>query len=151
MVPISDTDHILDIGFGDGRVLIELATASQCVCSGVEVDPALVLKAQAALRETSVETRCSLVQGDALRMGDSGSYSLFEYENHVWEHDGLSRPFSVIVMFLVPAALRKVAPLVRCLWERGGVTVVTLGAYHFDDWAYDRADLDLDVWIINPK
>ena len=55
------------------------------------------------------------------------------------------------VLFLVVPALRSVRPLVRALWERGGVSVVTMGGYHFEDWAYDRGDFDFDVRIIDAK
>ena len=37
-----------------------------------------------------------------------------------------------VVLFLVHGALRVVRPLVRALWDRGGVAVVTLGGYHFE-------------------
>jgi hypothetical protein len=55
------------------------------------------------------------------------------------------------VLFLVVPALRAMRPLVRALWERGGVSIVTLGGYHFEDWPYDRADFDFDVRIIESK
>lgn len=59
--------------------------------------------------------------------------------------------FQSKVLFLVVPALRAVRPLVRALWERGGVSIVTLGGYHFADWPYDDADLDFDVRVIYPK
>ncbi len=42
-------------------------------------------------------------------------------------------------------------PLVRELWSRGGLTVVTMGAYHFSDWANDRADIEYGLRIVDPK
>ena len=63
---------------------------------------------------------------------------------------GRSRRFSVIVLFLIHTALAKVEPLVRQLWERGGVSVVTF-CYHFKGWAYDRWDADFEIRIIDPK
>lgn len=148
LLPITEMDHVLDIGCGDGRVMIELAKKSGCVCSGIEVDGGLIDKAQVASDERGVSSQCKFVVGDALAQFD-GSYSLLEFEKHDWGTG--SRGFTVVVLFLIDAALRKVRPLVQHLWEKGGVTVVTLGAYHFEDWVYDRADLDLDVWVIDPK
>jgi len=60
-------------------------------------------------------------------------------------------PRSVVVLFLVNDALRRVVPLVRTLWAKGGVSVVTLGGYHFSGWACDRWDLDMGIRIIDPK
>ena len=77
-------------------------------------------------------------------------WALLRDEEALWP-GGKTRPFSVVVLFLVHAALRQVKPLVRGLWERGGVAVVTLGGYHFEDWAYDRADFDFDVRVIDAK
>ena len=88
-----------------------------------------------------------------------GSWAVLRDEEKVWPSagsgggsgEGERRPFSVVVLFLVHNALAKVEPLVRELWERGGVSVVTLGGYHFKTWSYDRWDTDYEVRIIDAK
>jgi SAM-dependent methyltransferase len=148
-LPISSSDHVLDIGCGDGRVLTSLSVLTGCVCTGIDVDVGLIEKGIALAHEKKVNDSCFFKTGDVLETNSDGVYTMMENENPIWL-DGRSRKVTVIVMFLVTPALRKVKSLVEALWAKGGVTVVTLGAYQFEDWAYDRADLNLDVWVINP-
>jgi SAM-dependent methyltransferase len=180
-VPLKPSDHLLDIGCGDGRVLVAAASSVPgLVCTGIDIDAGLVRRATDAAAQAGVAKQCAFRAGDALakeedeNQEDQGRdqeegegegsrsirlsatrWALLAEEaemSSLWV-DGVSEPrkYSVVVLFLVHSALRMVKPLVRELWERGGVTVVTLGGYHFEDWAYDRADLEFDVRVIDPK
>ena len=59
-------------------------------------------------------------------------------------------PVTIVVLYLVPDALRLVEPVVRALWNRGGVTVVTC-KYHYTGWNYTVADTAYDVRVIDRK
>ena len=70
--PAAD-DVLLDIGCGDGRVLIEAATRFGCRARGVERDVALAAIARAAVAQAGLEGVVEIVEGDAndLDIGDA--------------------------------------------------------------------------------
>lgn len=56
----------------------------------------------------------------------------------------------VVYVFLVHDAIARIRPLLRALWEEGGVTLVTTGTYHLRDWACDRGDLAFGLRVMDP-
>ncbi len=68
---------ILELAVGTGRLAIPLAEAGHRV-TGVDIDPAMLDRARARIRESAVEDRLTLVEGDmvGLRLPEAGSFGL---------------------------------------------------------------------------
>jgi SAM-dependent methyltransferase len=77
VVSLSSDDVLVDIGCGDGRVLVEAARTYRCRCIGIERDAHLCTLAQAAIREHGLGTRVSIHHGDAADMDYSGASVVF--------------------------------------------------------------------------
>ena len=170
VVPITTADHCLDIGCGDGRVLVTAAQSTGCHCTGIDIDAGLIARAEVLAAEAGgeVEARCAFTAGDALAKrgavaggeggGGGGDGGGGDGDSDGGDGTGLDyallddheSPFTVVVLYLVPAAMKLVEPVVRALWDRGGVTVVTC-KYHYREWNYTRADLAYDLRIIDPR
>ncbi len=65
----SAEDLVLDLGCGDGRVLIAAAQRYRCRARGIEIDPALVSEARSAVAAAGLEDRIEIVEGDATAPG----------------------------------------------------------------------------------
>ncbi len=118
---VSAADRLIDLGSGDGRIVITAARRFGARGLGVEIVPHLVEQSRANARKAGVADRAEF------RVQD-----LFETD---------LKPYSVITMYLLPAvnlqlrgALLKLAPGTRIVshdWDMG-------------DWAPDQS-LTLDV------
>ncbi|MDH4076948.1 MAG: methyltransferase domain-containing protein, partial [Acidimicrobiia bacterium] len=62
--PTAD-DLVLDIGCGDGRVLVEAARRFGCRARGIEIDPGLASAARARVAEAGLADRIEIVEADA--------------------------------------------------------------------------------------
>ena len=62
---VTGEDHVVDLGCGDGRILVEAARQRGCRCLGIENDPGLVALARERITAASLEDRVSVVLGDA--------------------------------------------------------------------------------------
>ena len=78
-------DRLIDLGCGDGRIVIAAARRGACAC-GIDIDPARIAEAEAAARLSGVGDRVSFEQGDLFAAG------LGE--------------FSVVCLFLLPTVNR---------------------------------------------
>lgn len=58
-------DHLVDLGCGDGRILVHAARSFGCRTTGVEQDERLVERAQARVDQAAIGDRVAVVQGDA--------------------------------------------------------------------------------------
>lgn len=58
-------DHLVDLGCGDGRVLIHAVDRHGCGATGVENDRALVARAREQVRRAGLHGRVEIVDGDA--------------------------------------------------------------------------------------
>ncbi len=65
----TENDVMLDLGCGDGRVLIEAVRSFDCEAVGVEQDPALAATARARVAEAGLSDRIRIIQGDANEVG----------------------------------------------------------------------------------
>jgi protein-L-isoaspartate O-methyltransferase len=111
-------DFVIDLGSGDGRIVIHAARAHGARGLGVELDAALVALARRRAREAGVEQLAQFEAGDALRAD-------------------LSRA-SVVTLYLLPALLDQLrARLLAQL--RPGARVVT-HAFGMTGWAPDRSE-----------
>lgn len=122
MANVGPRDFVVDLGSGDG--VIVLAAASQLKASGygVDIDPALVQHAN----------------GEAKRLGIADRASF--YVQDVFLAD-LSRA-SVITLYLLPSMMMSLRS--KLLAEARPGTRVVSHDYHFDDWQPDD-QIELDV------
>ncbi|WP_326539551.1 SAM-dependent methyltransferase [Pseudorhodoferax sp.] len=114
-------DHVLDLGSGDGRIVITAARRFGARGSGVEIVPDLVARSQAAARQAGVADRV------AFRVQD-----LFETDLAV---------ASVITMYLLPDVNLKLRP---ALLKLAPGTRIVSHDWDMGDWAPDET-LTLDV------
>ncbi|MEM7322494.1 MAG: AMP-binding protein [Actinomycetota bacterium] len=61
----ADGQHLVDLGCGDGRVLIEATRSFNGRATGYETNPELVRLARAAVAEAGLEDQVTIVHGDA--------------------------------------------------------------------------------------
>eukprot|EP00697_Spironema_sp_BW2_P017596 gnl/Spiro4/9332_TR4914_c0_g1_i1.p1 gnl/Spiro4/9332_TR4914_c0_g1~~gnl/Spiro4/9332_TR4914_c0_g1_i1.p1 ORF type:complete len:202 (+),score=47.86 gnl/Spiro4/9332_TR4914_c0_g1_i1:59-664(+) len=103
---LTRADVVFDLGCGDGCVLIEAARASGCRGVGVDLDSALIALAMNAREREGVaelvEFRCE----DLTTVDTSAA--------------------TVVVMYLLPAALEKMCDRLKAFVDRG-VVVVSIG------------------------
>ena len=121
MLRLADTaprDFVIDLGSGDGRIVIEAARVHGASGLGVELDPALVARARENAQRAGVAERARFEAGDALRAD-------------------LSRA-TVVTIYLLPSLLEQLEP--RLLAQlQPGARVVT-HAFRFRSWQPDRAE-----------
>lgn len=111
-------DFVIDLGSGDGRIVIHAAQAYGARALGVELDAALVALARRNARAAGVEPLAQFETGDALRADLSQA--------------------SVVTIYLLPFLLDQLRP--RLLTQlRPGARVVT-HAFGMTGWAPDRSE-----------
>jgi len=111
-------DFVIDLGSGDGRIVIHAAQAHQARGLGLELEADLVALARKRAREAGVERLAQFEAGDALRAD-------------------LSRA-SVVTIYLLPFLLDQLRP--RLLAQlRPGSRVVT-HAFGMTGWTPDRSE-----------
>ena len=111
---LSPRDTLLDLGCGDGRVLIRAAARTGCHCVGVDVDEKLLAAARAEALSEGVSELCSWVEGDFCNTDFSQA--------------------TVAITYLVPSALKKLLPCLLEHWRaapQSELTFITM-VYDFD-------------------
>jgi SAM-dependent methyltransferase len=133
LAEVGSDDFVIDLGSGDGRILIAAARDRGASGLGVDIDPDRVFEARANARRAGVADRVSFLQQD-----------LFETD--------ISRS-SVVTMYLLPEINLRLRP--RLLTElRPGTRIVS---HEFDmrEWQPDRSGRvggsDLHLWIVPAK
>ncbi|MGQ0525669.1 MAG: SAM-dependent methyltransferase, partial [Betaproteobacteria bacterium] len=117
---VNANDYVIDLGSGDGRILITAARQYGARGFGVDLDPQLVRESLANARTAGVADRITFEQRD-----------LFDTE---------IKKATVVTLYLLPAVNMKLRP--RLLGElRPGTRVVSHG-YALGDW---QPDLKLSV------
>jgi len=111
-------DFVIDLGSGDGRIVIEAARKFGARGLGIELDRALVEKSRASARSAGVADRVSFVEGDVL-VSD------------------ISRA-SVVTVYLLPALIRKLQP--RFIEELEPGTRIVSHAFALTSWKPDRVE-----------
>ena len=101
LADIDKDDTVLDIGSGDGTILIEIASRTDVQCLGVEIDEVLCRTARRKVDEQKLSGRVDIINEDAL---------------HVESHLHFA---SVITMFLVPSCLKVLGPKLRATCKSG--------------------------------
>jgi protein-L-isoaspartate O-methyltransferase len=111
-------DFVIDLGSGDGRIVIAAAREHQASGLGVELEPALVEKARENARLAGVEQLARFEVGDALKADVSRA--------------------TVVTVYLLPSLLEQLQP--RLLAQlKPGARVVT-HAFTFKGWPPDRTE-----------
>lgn len=111
-------DFVVDLGSGDGRIVIQAARAHEARGLGVDLDPALVARAERNAAQAGVADRARFVVQDALRTDVSEA--------------------SVVTIYLLPWLLERLET--RLLYDmRPGARIVT-HAFPLGSWPADRIE-----------
>ncbi|HEY7743053.1 MAG TPA: class I SAM-dependent methyltransferase [Burkholderiales bacterium] len=110
-------DLVVDLGSGDGRVVIAAARDFGARGLGIEIDPKLVAESEANARRAGVAERVAFRQGDVLRA---------DY-----------RAATVVTLYLLPNLVDQLKP--RLLAELKPGTRIVAHDYGFSDWKPDRS------------
>ena len=114
MAKLTSNDYLVDLGSGDGRIVIAAAKKG-IKAAGVEYNPEMVEYAKKYAEREGVANRTNFIQTD-----------LFEYD--------LSK-HTVITMFLLTDINRRLKP--KLLELKPGTRIVT-NTFSIDDWPYDE-------------
>jgi SAM-dependent methyltransferase len=109
-------DLVVDLGSGDGRVVIAAARDYGARGLGVELDPDLVAESRTNAVKAGVADRVAFRQGDVLQAD--------------------FRDATVVTLYLLPSLVEKVKP--RLLTEMKPGTRIVAHDYGFADWKPDR-------------
>ena len=137
MANVTKTDHLIDLGSGDGRIVITAAKRYGARGMGVEIDPALVHKARENARTDGVADRATFVEGDI-------------FEANI-------RDATVITMYLLPDINMRLRP--KLLNDLKPDTRIVSHNYDLGDWKPARtATLLVDgtehtvyFWVVPPR
>lgn len=122
LAAVRDDDLVVDLGSGDGRLVIEAARRYGARGVGVEREARLVGLARAAAGKAGVSDRVSFRQGD-----------IFEFD---------LRGATVVTLYLLPRLLVHLMPKLRAELAPGARVVSH--DYPLEAWSADRA-LEFDV------
>ena len=130
---VGSQDVVYDLGSGDGRIPITAAKEFGARGVGIEIDPALVARAQANARDAGVQDRVEFKVGDM-------------YADDV-------QNATVVTLFLHPEPNLKLRPKLRSELQAGARVV----SYYWDmaDWTPDEVRPAnrhrIFMWRIPPK
>ena len=122
MLQVAETradDLVIDLGSGDGRIVIAAARKFGARAVGIELDGALVQKSREAARAAQVADKVSFIEGDVLAAD-------------------LSRA-SVVTAYLLPDLMRKLQS--RFIQELAPGTRIVSHAFTMAGWAPDRSEV----------
>ena len=122
MLQVAETradDLVIDLGSGDGRIVIAAAQKFGARGVGIELDGALVQKSRAAARAAQVADKVSFIEGDVLAADISKA--------------------TVITVYLLPDLMRKLQS--RFIQELAPGTRIVSHAFTMAGWVPDRSEL----------
>lgn len=108
-------DHVIDLGSGDGRIVITAAKKFEATGLGVEIDPSLVEKSKASARSAGVADKVEFKVQDLFKTDLS--------------------PATVITMYLLPEFNLQLRPALLAL--KPGTRIVSHD-WDMGDWKPDR-------------
>jgi SAM-dependent methyltransferase len=130
---LRDDDRVIDLGSGDGRIVIGAALANPKLHGiGVDIDPKLVVEAEAAARERGVAERVRFLHQNAF--------------------DADLSEVSVIFMWLWPELQLMLRP--KILEEAKPGTRVVTNVWDLGSWKPDEMDADgatVSLWVVPAK
>jgi len=115
LADVTPADLVVDLGSGDGRMVIQAARDYGARGLGIELDPKLVAESRENARKAGVADRVAFRQGDVL----TADY----------------RDATVVTLYLLPNLVEKLKP--RLLEMKPGTRIVAHD-YGFSDWKPDR-------------
>lgn len=118
MAATTSKDFVIDLGSGDGRIVISAAKEIGARGVGIELDADLVARSRENARRAGVADRAEFVQGDVLR-------------------EDISKA-SVVTVYLLPWLMEKLQP--RLLGELRPGTRIVSHAFTMPGWKPDRVD-----------
>ena len=122
MLQVAETradDLVIDLGSGDGRIVIAAAQKFGARGVGIELDGALVQKSREAARAAQVADKVSFIEGDVLAADIAKA--------------------SVITAYLLPELMRKLQS--RFIQELAPGTRIVSHAFTMAGWAPDRSEV----------
>jgi SAM-dependent methyltransferase len=122
MAGVGPNDFVIDLGSGDGRLIINAAQKAKASGVGVDIDPKLVELATHNARNEGVSDRAKFIQQDMFTADISKA--------------------SVITLYVLPDFMEKLRP--KLLKELKPGARVVAHDYWWSDWASDR-QLDMRV------
>jgi SAM-dependent methyltransferase len=128
LAEVSDKDFVIDLGSGDGRLVITAARKFGARGLGMDIDESLVLESEENARQAGVAERVKFVQQDFFKADISRA--------------------TVITMYLLPSVNMQLRPALLAL--RPGTRIVS---HDFDlgDWPPDRKTTvrkNTFLWIV---
>ncbi|MDH3287380.1 MAG: methyltransferase domain-containing protein [Betaproteobacteria bacterium] len=125
---VSPDDFVMDLGSGDGRVVITAAKKFGARGIGVELDQHMLIQSEERARQAGVEARVKFVEQDLFKTDLS--------------------PATVITMYLFPEVNRRLR--LRLLTLNPGTRIVSHD-YDLEDWRPDRTSTirkKVFLWIV---
>ena len=113
---VGPDDLVMDLGSGDGRIVIAAARDYGARGLGIELDPKLVAESQVNAQQAGVADRVSFRQGDALAAD--------------------IREATVVTLYLLPVLVEKLKPKLLAQLRPG--TRIVAHDYGFQEWKPDR-------------
>jgi SAM-dependent methyltransferase len=121
MLQIADTradDLVVDLGSGDGRIVLAAARKYGARGLGIELDGKLVEKSREAARAAGLEQKVTFVEGDVLTADISKA--------------------TVVTIYLLPDLMRQLQP--RFIGELAPGTRIVSHSFTMAGWAPDRSE-----------
>lgn len=78
-VGVGPSDRVVDLGCGDGRLVVAASTLHNCRSLGVEADPDLVRRARERVRQAGLDDRVTILEGDARTVDLSEASVVFAF------------------------------------------------------------------------
>ena len=128
---VGPQDFVMDLGSGDGRIVVTAARKFGARGLGVDLDPDLVLESEERAKQAGVQDRVKFLVQDLFKT-DLG-------------------PATVITMYLLPGVTRRLRPLLLDL--KPGTRIVSHD-FDLEDWAPDRKTTirkNVFLWIVPAK
>jgi precorrin-6B methylase 2 len=120
---LREGETMLDLGSGDGRIVIMAAQKFKAKAIGVELDPDLVKQSSAKIRKLGLQTNARIIEGDILKQDYSAA--------------------DLITVYLLPASNIKVRPVLEKQLKKGSRIVAH--DFEIEGWApLKTVDIDND-------
>ena len=130
LVELRDGDVVYDLGSGDGRIVLEAARLNKTIrARGIEIDEKLVIKSQAAAKESGLNDRVEFLHQNAF--------------------DADLREATVIAMWLFPELMRMLRP--KILAEAKPGTRVVTRTWDLAGWKPDKKEESswpVFMWVV---
>jgi protein-L-isoaspartate O-methyltransferase len=100
---LREGEKVVDVGSGDGRIVIRAASKYKADATGVELDGALVKRSQERIRRMGLASTAHVIQGDLLKQDYSSA--------------------DLITVYLLPVGNEKLTPILEKQLKKGARVV----------------------------